>query len=120
MAVLKCDDGLVQLDKCPHCGFLVSWKDMQYELGKPVLCKWCRESMMKCPVCGSNDMIKTIILLDKTEGKFFIRGEVEALRAELKRLIHDNPIILVWPNIEITQVKEIPITDEITLTSQDE
>lgn len=41
MTILKCDEGLVQLDNCPHCGYLVSWVNMHYENEKPVLCKWC-------------------------------------------------------------------------------
>ena len=41
MAILKCDIGLIQLEECPRCKYLVSWVDMKYENEKPVLCRWC-------------------------------------------------------------------------------
>lgn len=42
MAILRTVEGLVQLDICPICGFLVFWTDMDYENGKPVICRFCR------------------------------------------------------------------------------
>jgi len=56
-------------------------------------------------------MLKVIVIFDKTEGRGFARGEAKSLRMELKRLIHDNPILLVWPNLKIAQVTEIPIAE---------
>ena len=41
MAILKCDIGLIQLEECPRCNYLVSWVDMKHENEKPILCKWC-------------------------------------------------------------------------------
>lgn len=60
-------------------------------------------------------MSKTIVLIDKAEGHPFMRGEVEQLKAELRRLIKDNPMLLIWPDLEITQIKEIPITSDILI-----
>jgi len=56
-------------------------------------------------------MLKVIVIFDKTEGRDFARGEAKSLRMELKRLIRDNPILLVWPNLKVAQVTEIPIAE---------
>jgi len=42
MAILKTAEGLVQLDGCPICGYLVLWTDMDYKSEKPVTCRFCR------------------------------------------------------------------------------
>lgn len=41
MSILKSDEGLVQLHKCPKCSYLVVWVNMFFQNEKPVICKWC-------------------------------------------------------------------------------
>ena|GEM_PF-6004630 len=64
--------------------------------------------------------MKSIVIFDKTEGQGFQRGEADALRTELKRLINDNPILLVWPNLRVSQVAEIPIEQGFIQITTDE
>lgn len=57
MAILKCDIGLIQLEECPQCNYLVSWVDMKHENEKPVLCKWCAAEHgvhWTCSKCGTS------------------------------------------------------------------
>ena len=43
MAILKTVEGLIQLDRCPVCGYLVFWTDMDYEAPiEPEICRFCR------------------------------------------------------------------------------
>lgn len=60
-------------------------------------------------------MAKTIVLIDKTEGHPFMRDEVTQLKAELQRIIKDNPMSLIWPDLTISQIEEIPITSDILI-----
>jgi hypothetical protein len=55
---------------------------------------------------------KTIVLIDKTEGNSFARGEMDALARQLQARIKENPIILIWPNLRIAQIMDLPIEDE--------
>ena len=45
MATLKCHEGLIQLEKCPICEYLVKWTDMMYQDEQPVQCKWCKNTL---------------------------------------------------------------------------
>ncbi len=38
---LKTKTGLIPLNQCPHCGYLVMQVDMIYRNAKPVICKLC-------------------------------------------------------------------------------
>ncbi len=43
MAILKTVEGLIQLDTCPICGYLVFWTDMDYRAAfEPETCRFCR------------------------------------------------------------------------------
>lgn len=57
-------------------------------------------------------MNKTIVLIDKTEGNSFARGETDALARQLQARIKENPVVLIWPNLRITQIMDLPIADE--------
>lgn len=41
MAILKTKEGLIQLHKCPVCGFFVVWQDMNFENDNSVGCVFC-------------------------------------------------------------------------------
>lgn len=40
---LKSKEGLIPLNQCPRCGYLIMQGDMNYEDGKPVICRFCDE-----------------------------------------------------------------------------
>lgn len=46
MAILRTSEGLIQLDICPLCGYLVSWVDMRYENEEAVACRFCRQGII--------------------------------------------------------------------------
>jgi len=43
VTILKTTEGLIQIDRCPACGYHVFWTDMDYEDGLiPTVCRFCR------------------------------------------------------------------------------
>ena len=44
--ILKQDDGLIQMHRCPKCGYWVKWPDMEYEdadKDTPRICRFCEK-----------------------------------------------------------------------------
>lgn len=47
MGILKTEKGLAQLDKCPKCRYEVLQSDMEYENGRPVICRFCQDETLR-------------------------------------------------------------------------
>lgn len=43
MAILKSEKGLIQLERCPKCGYHIMQHNMIYKDEKPVICTFCDE-----------------------------------------------------------------------------
>jgi len=41
MAILKSEEGLIQLDRCPVCNYSIMQGDMAYANEQPAICRFC-------------------------------------------------------------------------------